>query len=254
MRGPSYTSQVSYELQTPCLLQTRPPIGPDHIIEPGGSFESFRAFELAQDSTERERKSLAKRRMYRTIAPWTSENPILMHVRSADPQAVRAAIDQCAEVGFEMVIMTFGSGFEFESRDKNYQSRLKELADYGMSKGVALGGYSLGASRGAGTPADNVQGGKPTFGVAPCLCSKWGNEYLEQLRSMMKKGLLMIHNPLETEVIKTLRVPLYYTGKTTTASIREREGKEVTFKLDREYNVELPVKIPARGAAWFVIE
>jgi len=150
---PEYASQVNYNRNTPCLLECRPPQGPDQEIAPGGSFESIRAFELAQDSTERERKGLAQRRMYRTIAPWVTENPVLMHVRSARPDAVKLAIDQCAEAGFEMVILTFGSGFNFESRDPKYQQRVKELADYAKSKNIALGGYSLLASRGAGTPA-----------------------------------------------------------------------------------------------------
>ena len=51
------------------------------IIPPGGCFTSFRTFELPFDSTDRERRGLAVRRMYRTVAPWVTENPILMHVR-----------------------------------------------------------------------------------------------------------------------------------------------------------------------------
>lgn len=181
---PEYKSQVNYERNTPCLLECRPPLGPDQMIAPGGSFESFRAFELVQDSTERERKGLAQRRMYRTLAPWVTENPVLMHVRSAKPDAVKLAIDQCAEVGFEMVIMTFGSGFNFESRDKAYQARVKELADYARSKNIALGSYSLLASRGAATTNDNTIG--PTaFGVMPCLGAKWGVDYLAQLKDFI---------------------------------------------------------------------
>jgi hypothetical protein len=454
---PEYSSQVNYSRNTPCLLECRPPQGPDQEIAPGGSFESIRAFELAHDSTERERKGLDQRRMYRAIAPWVAENPILMHVRSARPDAVKLAIDQCAEVGFEMVILTFGSGFNFESRDQNYQVQLKELADYGKSKGIVLGGYSLCSSRAAGTPADNTVG--PTaFGVAPCLGAKWGREYLDQLQSFMEntglavlehdgsypgdtcaatnhpfhrgfedsqwvqwkaitglykwccangvylnipdwyfltggtktgmgyrevnwslprayqeiierqnifdgtwektpsmgwmfvplteyqgggaaatieplkdhlphyeqrlanlfgagviacyrgprlydtdetkavvkrwvdfykkhrevlnadllhlrradgrdldyilhvnpvgqeKGLLMVYNPLEQEVSRTLRIPLYYTGKTDTASVSERDGAARTFKLDREYYIDLPLTVPARQGTWFVVK
>ena len=454
---PQYQSQVNYNRNTPCLLECRPPQGPDQEIAPGGSFESFRAFELAHDTTERERKGLAQRRMYRAIAPWATENPILMHVRSARPDAVKLAIDQCAEVGFEMVILTFGSGFNFESRDTNYQAQLKELADYGKTKGIVIGGYSLCASRGAGTAADNTVG--PTaFGVAPCLGAKWGREYLDQLKSFMEntglavlehdgsypgdtcastnhpfhqgfadsqwvqwkaitdlykwcrgngvylnipdwyfltggtktgmgyrevnwslprayqeiierqnifdgtwektpsmgwmfvplteyqgggaaatieplkdhlphyeqrlanlfgagvmacyrgprlcdtaetkavvkrwvdfyrkhrevlngdilhlrradgrdldyllhvnptgkeKGLLMVYNPLDTDVSKTLRIPLYYTGKTASASVSERDAGTETLQLDREYKIALPVKVPARGVTWFVIK
>ena len=68
-KDPQYMTQVSYPRENPCLLESRPPVGPDHDIEPGGTFESFRTFELVFDSTERERKGLAVRRMYRTIAP-----------------------------------------------------------------------------------------------------------------------------------------------------------------------------------------
>ena len=182
---PSYKTQVSYALQTPCLVECAPPIGPDQNIAPGGELESFRVFELVQDSTDRERTTLAQRRMYRTIAPWVTENPILMHVRSADPAAVRLAIDQCADVGFEMVIMTFGSGFNFETRDPAYQAKMKELADYAKSKGIALGGYSLLASRGAGTAADNTKGAPARYGVMPCLAARWGIDYLAQLRAFI---------------------------------------------------------------------
>jgi len=457
MRDPSYTSQVSYDLQTPCLLQCRPPLGPDQQIAPGAAFESFRAFELPYDSTDRERNGLARRRMYRAIAPWVTENPVLMHVRSAEPDAVKLAVDQCAEVGFEMMILTFGSGFEFESRDTNYQAGIKELVAYAASKKIVLGGYSLCSSRSAGAPEDNVVG-PATFGVAPCLGSKWGHEYLEQLKNMMQnaglavlehdgsypgdtcaatnhpyhfgkddsqwvqweaitdlykwcrargiylnvpdwyflsgssksgmgyrevnwslpreyqeiierqnifdgtwektpsmgwmfvplteyqgggaaatieplkdhlphyeqrlanlfgagvmacyrgprlydaaetkavvkrwvdfykkhrevlnadiihlrradgrdldyilhvnpsgreKGLLMIYNPLDHEASKALHVPLYYTGKTSTASLSERDGPPKIFSLDRQFNIDLPVAVPAHGETWFVVQ
>jgi hypothetical protein len=455
---PLYSSQVNYNRQTPCLLECRPPLGPDQIIAPGGSFESFRAFELPQDSTDRERKDLALRRMYRTVAPWVTENPVLMHVRSARPEAVKLAIDQCAEVGFEMVILTFGSGFDFESRDTNYQAGIKELADYGRSKGIALGGYSLLASRGAGTAADNTQGVPARYGVMPCLGATWGSNYLAQLQHFMdyaglgvlehdgsypgdecastnhpyhrglldsqwvqwkaitgfyqwccangiylnipdwyflnggtktamgyregnwslprayqeiierqnifdgtwektpsmgwmfvplteyqgggaaatieplkdhlphyeqrlanlfgagvmacyrgprlydsdatkavvkrwvdfykqhrailnsdiihlrradgrdidyilhvnpalkEKGLLMVYNPLERVVQKIITIPLYYTGLTDKTAVREREGTAQSFTLNRDYSVELPVTVPARGVTWFVFE
>jgi hypothetical protein len=457
LRDTSYTSQVSYDLQTPCQLQCCPPIGPNQEIAPGGNFESFRAFELAYDATERERQGLAKRRMYRAIAPWVTENPAFMHVRSAKPDAVKLAIDQCAEVGFEMMILTFGSGFNFESRDARYQAGIKELVDYARAKGIVLGGYSLCASREAGTPGDNTVG-PATFGVMPCLGARWGHDYLAQLRSMMEntglavlehdgsypgdtcaatnhpyhhgkedsqwvqwraitdlykwcrangvylnvpdwyflsganktgmgycetnwslpreyqeiierqnvfdgtwektpgmgwmfvplteyhgggaaatieplkdhlahyeqrlanlfgagvmacyrgprlydtdetktvvkrwvdfykkhrevlngdilhlrradgcdldyilhvnpagteKGLLMVYNPLEMEISKTLRVPLYYTGKTTSAAVSERDGPPRKFTLGRGYEIELPVQVPARGLTWFVIQ
>jgi hypothetical protein len=68
--------------------------------------------------------------MLRSMAPWATENPILMHVRSSDNESVKKAIDQASEVGFEMVIMTFWSGFNAEDDSPENLKRMKELADY----------------------------------------------------------------------------------------------------------------------------
>jgi len=191
-KDPQYMTQVSYPRENPCLLESRPPVGPDQDIEPGGMFESFRTFELVFDSTERERKGLSVRRMYRTIAPWVTENPIMMHVRRADPKSVRLAIDQCAEVGFEMVILTFGSGFNIENEDPQYLAQMKELADYAHSKGIEIGGYSLLSSRRISNEHDVIDKatGRPggaKFGNAPCIGSKWGQEYFRKLYAFFEK-------------------------------------------------------------------
>lgn len=187
-----YTTQVNYRLEAPLMLETRPALGPAQVVEPGGAFETFRIFELIHDTTERERRGLAVRRMYRTLAPWITENPILMHVRNADPASVRTAIDQCAATGFEMVIMSFGSGFNIEKEDPAYLAQIKDLVDYGRSKGVELGGYSLLASRSIDAEDDviNPATGKPggaIFGNSPCLGSRWGNEYFRKVVSFIEK-------------------------------------------------------------------
>jgi hypothetical protein len=132
------------------------------------------------------------RRAYRALAPWVQENPILMHVRSAQPAAVKAAIDQCAEVGFEMVIMTFGSGFNIESEKPEYLAQLKELADYGRSKGIVLGGYSLLASRSINAANDVIhpatgRTGGARFGNSPCIGSQWGQDYFRKLHAFFEK-------------------------------------------------------------------
>lgn len=191
-RDPEYLTQVSYPRENPCLLESRPPVGPDVDIAPGQTFESFRTFELAFDSTDRERKGLSVRRMYRTIAPWITENPLMMHVRRAEPEAVRLGIDQCAEVGFEMIILTFGSGFNIESENPAYIAQMKDLADYAHSKGIEIGGYSLLSSRRIGDEHDviDVATGKPggaKFGNAPCIGSTWGQDYFRKLYAFYDK-------------------------------------------------------------------
>jgi hypothetical protein len=189
---PQYKTQVNYALQTPCLLECRPPIGPDAVVQAGEAFETFRTYELVFDSTDRERNGLARRRMYRTIAPWVTENPILMHLKSTDPEVVRTAIDQCAEVGFEMVILSFGSGLDMEDESPSNIAKFKGLADYAHAKGIELGGYSLLASRRINDAEDviNPETGKTggaIFGDSPCLGSRWGQGYFRKVRHFLEK-------------------------------------------------------------------
>ena len=184
-RDKLYTTQIDWLLKIPCLLESYPEYGPEIDIDPGMTFESHRTWELIHDSWERERKTLQIRKMYRIASPWVAENPIFMHVRRADNEAVMKAVDQCAEVGFEMIIMTFGSGVKVENASPENLERMKSLADYAHSKGIALGGYSLLASRSIDKDNDVVMppGKTPMFDNSPCLGSEWGLQYMKNLRT-----------------------------------------------------------------------
>ena len=188
---PEYLTQVNYARKTPCLLVSRPPVGPGIAVAAGETFDSYRNFILVQDSSDRERRGLAVRRMHRTLAPWITENPLMMHVRHSDPEAVRLGIEQCAEVGFEMLILTFGSGFNFEDVSEENLARWRGLAAEAQARGVELGGYSLLSSRRIGPETDVIdrETGKPggaRFGNAPCLESEWGQNYFEALRTLIE--------------------------------------------------------------------
>ena len=185
-----YKTQVDYHYQMPLLMTSHYPLGPGILLQPGETFKSFRTFEILHDSDDRDRKGLTRRKMYRTVAPQVTENPILMHVRSAEPDAVRLAIDQCAEAGFEMVIMTFGSGFNIESEDTEYIATMKELTDYAHEKGIRLGGYTLMcASRNVGENFNCIDPdtGKPgsKFGQSACLASRWADGYSQRVLNFM---------------------------------------------------------------------
>ncbi|MEZ4776075.1 MAG: alpha-galactosidase [Bacteroidia bacterium] len=186
---PDYATQVSYLRVTPCLLKVKPEIGPEEVVLAGDQFTSFRTYIMPHDSYDRERQGLAQRRLYRTLAPWSTENPLMMHARFADWERVKVAIDQCAEVGFEMVILTFGSGFNIEDDSPAYMEKMKEYADYAKSKGVEIGGYSLLASRKIDEKNDVVmpEGQTPTFGNSPCIGSEWGQTYFKKLYNFYEK-------------------------------------------------------------------
>lgn len=187
---PDYKTQVNYELKTPCRLVVKPPLGPDAEIPPQGTFDTFWTFTLVHDSTERERQGLAIRRMYRPLAPWATENPLMLHLTSTDPEVVHRAMDQAADVGFEMVIFSFGSGLNMEDASPENIAKFKAFADYGHAKGLEVGGYSLLASRHIDDANDaiNPKTGKPggaIFGFSPCLQSEWGRRYFANVRKFL---------------------------------------------------------------------
>jgi len=184
---PLFKSQVNWERMMPCLLEVKPETGPDQTVEPGETFESFRAYELLYDSWDRVRQGLALRRMYRAVAPWITENPLILHVVSTDEKVVKQAVDQAAECGFEMVSLSFGSGLSMENESAANLDKFKGLADYAASRGIHLGGYSLLSSRRIAPASDNIvnpETGKPggqTHGFCPALASGWGQNYFRKL-------------------------------------------------------------------------
>jgi hypothetical protein len=187
-----YTSQVNYELKAPAMVVSRSPVGPEIRIRPGGRFDSIRTCVLVHDSDSRERQGLAVRRLHRTVSPWVTENPVMMHVRSADTEAFRSAVDQCAAVGFEMIIYTFGSGLEMESEDSSYIARIKSDVDYAHSKGIEVGAYSLLASRKVSDEVDVInpatgRTGGAIFGNSPCLATDWGADYFRKIKGFIEK-------------------------------------------------------------------
>ncbi len=186
-----------YGQYKPARLEVMPPMQPEIKIPANSTWDSFTAFEMMRDATDTERRGLAECKFWRMMAPWTQENPILMHVKKADPESVKKAIDQCAEVGFEMVIMTFGSGFNILNSSEEYLGQMKELGQYAKSKGIALGGYSLLASCGGkkeylaispitGKPATSRFDGA-RFGHSPCLATDWGETYFNTLKAYFKQ-------------------------------------------------------------------
>ncbi len=110
----TYTSQVNYNLTTPCLLQAYPENAPGIELQPGEVFHSIRTNELLMDSYDRERRGLMIQQMYRTIAPWTTQSPIFMHLVSKNDDEVYNAVDQCAATGYEALILSFGSHCNME--------------------------------------------------------------------------------------------------------------------------------------------
>jgi hypothetical protein len=115
-----------------------------------------------------------------------------MHLTTTEPKEVKSAIDQCVATGYEMVILSFGSGLAMEDTTATNIAKFKALADYAHKKGIQLGGYSLFSSRKINDSVDVIdrKTGKPggaKFGNAPCLATEWGKGYLEKLKYFLDK-------------------------------------------------------------------
>jgi len=68
-----------------------------------------------------------------------------------------------------------------------------------------------------------------------------------------EKGMLLVFNPLEHDVTRTLDVDLYYTGLTDVARISGEDGEVHSYELARDYSIEIELTVPAGGMRWFVI-
>ncbi|WP_442587825.1 alpha-galactosidase [Pedobacter sp. AW31-3R] len=183
-----YTSQVHYRYLTPALLEVYPAQVTDIQLRPKEVFNSVRSHELLMDSYDRESRGLAIRKMYAVVAPWTTANPIFMHVVSRNDQDVYTAIDQCAETGYEALIVSFRSHLQMHEQSEENLTKWKRMADYAHRKNVKIGAYSLFSSRKISDeddvidPKTNKPGGA-LFGNAPCFGSKWGLKYRDEVKN-----------------------------------------------------------------------
>lgn len=191
LRDPTYQTQVSYLLDTPCLLEVKPPLGPNVTLQSQETHASIRSYMLLHETDARESRGFEIRSVMRHLAPWTADNPLMLHIVSTDDKVVKAAIDQASECGFEMAILSFGSGLNMEDVSAGNISKFRALREYADSKGIRLGGYSLLASRRIDDENDviNVKTGKTggaIFGNSPCLGSVWGQNYFKNLKQFIE--------------------------------------------------------------------
>ena len=188
-----YVTQISWIQDVPNTMRIYPEKGYHVSVDSGESFESIRTFIIPYDSYDKERNGLALRKMYRTIAPWITENPMMFHITRSKWDDYTNGIDQAAEVGYEMVNFSFGSGFNPEDESEKNYDQMKKYADYADSKGIKIGTYSLLASRRISDKDDVVNpktgktGGFATFGNSPCLESEWGQEYFRKMYRMFSE-------------------------------------------------------------------
>ncbi len=64
----------------------------------------------------------------------------------------------------------------------------------------------------------------------------------------------MLFNPTQEKITRNIILPLYYAGLSNTASVSMMGAKPVVTKLNRNYEINLPVTLNAGEYKWVVIE
>lgn len=170
------------------LLTSTPPTGPNWTVKPGETFDAFRTFEILNDSSERERRFLAQRRFYKTLAPQSNEHLFEVHAPvSRDIGTLGPLLDQMNEVGFEQLqAPEHPGGFNYADASPGNIASMKVICDYAKKYGIRVGAYQLMmASQGWGRDVDCIdpatkQPGS-AFGQSVCGASQWADMYYENM-------------------------------------------------------------------------
>ena len=72
--------------------------------------------------------------------------------------------------------------------------------------------------------------------------------------SNSEKGLLMVYNPLDHPVRQNLNVNVYYTGLGNKCSSHRQRWKTGRFKIDRNYNITIPVTVEPNSESWYIMK
>ena len=181
------------------LLLSKLPMGPCTKVSKEVPFKSYITFELLQDSDDRERQSLGHRRMYKKLAPQTTESLISGGITSHDETKLKGFIDQMAELGLEQLDIMAWPGISHDNLDSAYVQLWRRVASYAKERGIVMGGYELQvASRGRGAEVDCIhpETGKPgsLFGQSVCIASKWKDTYYSKMWEFFDKTGLMTYN------------------------------------------------------------
>lgn len=181
------------------LLLSKLPMGPNVLIGKEEPFISNVTFELLNDSDDRERQSLAHRRMYKKLAPQVTESLIGASITSNDEKQLKSLIDQMDELGMEKLTIDPWPGVSYDNMDKAYLDQWKKIGSYAKKRGIIMAGYELQvASRSRGAEVDCIDPatGNPgtMFGQSVCIASKWADDYYPKMWKFYDESKFMVYS------------------------------------------------------------
>lgn len=187
----------SEDIQNALLIST-PPTGPNWTVKPDEIFDAFRTFTILNDTTEDERRSLAQRRFYKTLAPQSNEH--LLEVHYPYPLEIKhlgPLLDRMHEVGFEQLqAPEHPHKFNYADTSPGNIAAMKVICDYAKKYNIRVGAYQLMmGSQGWGTREDNYNCIDPAtkspsggaFGTSACGASAWADMYYNNMWKVIEE-------------------------------------------------------------------
>ncbi len=72
--------------------------------------------------------------------------------------------------------------------------------------------------------------------------------------SLDQKGLMMLFNPTNETITRTIQLPLYYTGLEDKAKIAQKGKEAKSYTLNRAYEAEFSFTLAPGAYEWYTIE
>jgi hypothetical protein len=66
-------------------------------------------------------------------------------------------------------------------------------------------------------------------------------------------AMLVVYNPSEARVTRTINVDLYYSGLKNRALMSDQSAAALQIEIDAIGRAQVPVDVPSRGMAWYVL-
>tara|TARA_R110002167_G_scaffold366458_1_gene598045 strand:- start:38964 stop:41933 length:2970 start_codon:yes stop_codon:yes gene_type:complete len=230
------------------LLLSKLPMGPNVAIGREEPFISNITFELLNDSDDRERQSLAHRRMYKTLAPQVTESLIGAAITSNDENQLKSLIDQMEELGMEKLTIDPWPGVSYDNMDKSYLKHWGTIGKYAEERGIIMAGYELQvASRGRGPEVDCIDPatGSPgtMFGQSVCIASKWRDDYYPKMWRFYDESKFMVYSadgPYHGDACGS-KIHRYHRGLEDSQWVQWKAQVEVIHEAQRRgMNILLP--------------
>jgi hypothetical protein len=68
------------------------------------------------------------------------------------------------------------------------------------------------------------------------------------------KGMVVVFNPTEAAIEKSIRIPVYYTGLRNQGTVKHEGKAPVSLNVNEKQEVLLTVSTAAHGVTWYLME